>query len=154
MRVSRMLKSLKSLALRRTWHVKANMTIGTLSIKLGPLSRLITQLMPSGRPFACAIMSDRMLTAITRKMIDRTPRMDENCRLLMSLSSDSGSMMVAHEMVMRTHLSAKTLPTPKYSCPSGVTMSPSVTRYATEMPKQKTRMFSSTKMATWGKRTS
>lgn len=81
-------------------------------------------------------------------MIESTPKIDENCRLLMSFSSDSGSIIDTHEIDMSTHRCANALCTPKYISPRGVRMSPRVTKYATEMPKQNTRMLTSTKIAT------
>jgi hypothetical protein len=89
-----------------------------------------------------------MQTATTRNMIESTPKIDENCRLLISLSKDSGSIIDTQEIVIKIHRWANTLCIPKYISPKGVKISPKVTRYATEMPKQKIKMFTSTKIAT------
>ncbi|GMF25376.1 unnamed protein product [Phytophthora lilii] len=130
------------------------MTIGTLSIKSGPRLKSIVQLMSSGIPLALAYIIDRMATATTRKIMERTPKMDENWRLLMSFIKDNGSMIVPQDIVMSTHLCAKILCIPKQSSPSGVIMSPSVTRYATEMPKQKIKILTSTKIVIYGQQRS
>lgn len=94
-------------------------------------------------------MIDRKQTANTRKMMDKTPKIDENCKLLISLSKESGNIIPTHEINMSTHRVASKLPAPKYNSPNGVIISPNVTRYATAIPKQKIRILISTNKASF-----